>query len=32
MNAIAALQVPLTWPSCGLMQSETLPNVAVGQN
>ena len=32
MNAIAALQVPLTSPRCGLMQSETLPNVAVGQN
>ena len=32
MNAIADLQVPLTSPRCGLMQSETLPNVAVGQN
>jgi hypothetical protein len=32
MKAIAALQVPLTSPRCGLMQSPTLPNVAVGQN
>ena len=30
MNAIAALQVPLTSPRCGLMQSPTLPNVAGG--
>jgi len=32
MNASADLQVPLTSPRCGRMQSETLPNVAVGQN
>ena len=32
MNAIADLQVPLTWPGCGFMQSPTVPNVAVGQN
>ena len=32
MNAIAALQVPLASLRCGLMQSPTLPNVAVGQN
>ena len=32
MNANAALQVPLASARCGLMQSETVPNVAVGQN
>ena len=32
MNASADLQVSLASPRCGLMQSETVPNVAVGQN
>ena len=32
MNASADWQVPLTSPRCGFMQSEMLPNVAVGQN
>ena len=32
MNASADLQVPLTSPRCEFMQSEMLPNVAVGQN
>ena len=32
MNASAALQVPLTSPRCGFMQSPTVPNVAPGQN
>ena len=32
MNASADLQVGLTSPRCGFMQSETLPNVALGQN
>jgi hypothetical protein len=32
MNASADLQVPLTSPRCGCMQSEMVPNVAPGQN
>ena len=32
MNATADWQVPLTSPRCGRMQSERLPNVALGQN
>jgi hypothetical protein len=32
MYASAALQVSLDCPRCGLMQSPTVPNVALGQN
>ena len=32
MNASADLQGPLASPRCGLMQSATLPYVALGQN
>ena len=32
MNASADLQVSLVSPRCGLMQSATLPYVALGQN
>ena len=32
MNASADLQLSLVSPRCGLMQSEMLPYVALGQN
>ncbi len=32
MNASADLQAALASPRCGFMQSEMLPNVALGQN